>query len=222
MAPLLFGDFKMTCVEKKASKKINRFFNNEGAYQSLQIGGFGKNKEVVGFNLGQFSSIDLVMAVLQYTGAAHCTIATWTAADADIQCVLNMNKTGLILSQKWIVDRSFKNRQPRLCDHLIASFGDDCIRVAPSHAKFVILQNQHWNVVIQTSMNLNSNKRIENFTVTDDFDFCESYKELVADVFTLQKNTEGFKADKHCQDVLKGLAKMQVDKRGLLGSLKEV
>jgi hypothetical protein len=50
--------------------------------------------------------------------------------------------------------------------------------MARVHAKFVLMQNNNWNIVVNTSMNLNANKTIENFQVIDDkelFDFMMSY-----------------------------------------------
>ena len=62
-----------------------RAFNDETAHQALTLAGWGKDREAFGFNKGQFSIIDLVLAALRFTGPAEATIATWTAADADLR-----------------------------------------------------------------------------------------------------------------------------------------
>lgn len=46
-------------------------------------------------------------------------------------------------------------------------FGDDAIRTTRTHAKFVVITNSEWNIVITSSMNLNLNERSEQFSMTD-------------------------------------------------------
>lgn len=169
-----------------------RAFNDETARQALVMAGWGAGREAFGFNKGQFSIIDLVTAALRFTGPAHATIATWTAADADLRRTADTLKSGHFQSVRWIVDRSFENRQPAFCATMRELFGDDAIRTLASHAKFVLLKNDEWSVVIQTSMNLNFNKRIENFWIADDAELFTEFSSLVDDVFANQKSGQSF------------------------------
>jgi hypothetical protein len=174
-----------------ARKRI-RAFNGEGALTALRDAGFGPGLEVFGFNKGQFSFIDLIEACLEFTGPAEAVIATWTAADADLRRAAEFLKRGRITKATWIVDYSFETRQPTFCALLRELFGDDAIRTLASHAKFVTLGNASWNLVLQSSMNLNQNRRIENFWIADDRQLFEDYSALVADVFALQADTASF------------------------------
>lgn len=47
-------------------------------------------------------------------------------------------------------------------------FGPGSVVQVRTHAKFVLLQNDDWDVVITSSMNLNKNMRTEQFTLSDD------------------------------------------------------
>jgi hypothetical protein len=172
-----------------STRKRVRAFNGEGALTALRDAGFGKGLEVFGFNKGQFSFIDLIDACLEFTGPAEATIATWTAADADLRRAAEFLKRGRITKATWIVDYSFETRQPAFCELLRELFGDNSIRTLASHAKFVTLGNAEWNLVLQSSMNLNQNRRIENFWIADDPQLFEEYSSLVADVFALQADT---------------------------------
>lgn len=173
-------------------RKTVRAFNGETATRALIDGGFGPGRECFGFNKGQFSFVDLIEAVGEFTGPAHTTIATWTAAAADLGRVEMWLARNRLLSVQWVVDYTFETRQPKFCALLRDTFGDECIRTSASHAKFVLMKADGWNVVIQSSMNLNQNKRLENFWVCDDPELFEAYSELVADVFAVQKPGEGF------------------------------
>lgn len=173
-------------------KKCVRAFNGEGARKALETAGFGPGREVFGFNKGQFSVIDLVEAALHYTGPADLTIATWTAADADLRKLASQMENNRIRTVTWLIDYSFETRQPVFCQTMRNLFGDACIRTTATHAKFALFQNEEWRLVLQTSMNLNQNKRLENFWLGDDADLFDAYAKLVADVFYSQADGEQF------------------------------
>ena len=98
-------------------------------------------KEVFGFTDGQIGITDVILAFANRIKAARMILSTWTAAKADMGKVYNLLDAGKITAARWIVDRSFKNRQPELCDRLRHLFGDEAIRVGRVHAKFCMLQN---------------------------------------------------------------------------------
>lgn len=180
-------------VSRPVKKRtVVRAFNDETAFKALEQGGFGPGRECFCFNKGQFSIIDVIVAALRFTGPAKATVATWTAADADLRRAAETLKCGLFTSVQWIVDRSFETRQPTFCHTMRELFGDHAIRTLNSHCKFVLLETADWHIVIQTSMNLNFNKRIENFWIADDQELFEAYSELVDDVFKTQPAGESF------------------------------
>ncbi|WP_321336549.1 hypothetical protein [Breoghania sp.] len=173
-------------------RKISRLFNGETATQALRDSGFGPGRECFGFNKGQFSFVDLIEAATDIAGPVDAVLATWTAAAADMSRIELWLRRNRLRSVAWLVDYSFETRQPKFCAQLRETFGDDCIRTTASHAKFALLNNDDWRVVIQTSMNLNQNKRLENFWIADDADLFNAYAGLVAEVFEIQKPGEGF------------------------------
>lgn len=90
---------------------------------------------------------------------------------------------GRALSARWLVDFSFPSRQPAYCDILRERFGDDAIRATANHAKFVMIRNAEWNVVIRTSMNLNLNRRLESYEISDDRDLADWLEVVVREAF---------------------------------------
>lgn len=150
--------------------------------------------EVVGFTSGDFSIIDVIAACVRKLPGAGLVISTWTAAGADMQHVEDFMASGTVSGARWIVDRSFQNRQPALCDSLRARFGDDAIRVQRVHCKFVLLEADGGRAVIQTSANLNRNMRIENVSVSSCPVLFDAYSGLVEDIFATQVPGAGFEA----------------------------
>jgi len=144
---------------------------------------FGHGREVTCYTFGQFSIIDVLVALLSKTGPAHVVVATWTAGAADLRRARELMHDERFLSCRWIVDHSFKNRQPEYLATMVELFGAESIRSLKTHAKFVVLHNADWHVVVRTSMNLNENKRLENLDVIEDEEFCSWHLAMVDGVF---------------------------------------
>jgi hypothetical protein len=148
------------------------------------IGTLEKNQDTFILTYGQFSLIDALMAILRQTGPAHVSISTWTAAHAHLDRAMELMEASTFLSFRMIVDRSFKTRQPKYYQHMIHLFGADSIRAIRTHAKFMIIRNDHWDIVVRTSMNLNENPRLENIEISENKAFAEFFQLIVDDVFS--------------------------------------
>lgn len=148
--------------------------------------------EIYGLSNGSFSLTDIILYALETTGPAEVTISTWTAANADITHANKLLTSGDIRDLRFIVDFSFPSRQPAYCSALREAFGDSAIRVTKTHAKFVLVRNDRWNLAIRTSMNLNANKRLENFEISDDPGLCDHLYSFVEELFRAQAAGEGF------------------------------
>jgi len=147
------------------------------------IGMLEKNMDIFVLTYGQFSLMDGLLAILDQTGPAHINISTWTAAHSDITRSSELLESAEILSFRMIVDRSFKTRQPKYYEHMIGLFGQESIREINTHAKFITIRNDKWDIVVRTSMNLNGNPRLENIEISDNVEFVEFFETIVDDVF---------------------------------------
>lgn len=137
------------------------------ALDTLQGVGFSRDCEVDIATGGQFSIIDAIEAVLEYTGPADVTLATWTAAQFDLTQIEEQLVHGKIQNLRMIIDRSFVSRQPEFMRKVLERFGPGCVRATRTHAKFAVVHNDDWAVVLRTSMNLNHCSRMEYLQVTE-------------------------------------------------------
>lgn len=160
------------------------------ATASEAIGPLWSGCEIYGLSKGQFSLIDIIAHCLPQTGPADVTIATWTAAGADLGFAYSLLTDGAIRTVRFIVDFSFPTRQPSYCAALRERFGDDCIRVTKTHAKFVLIRNEGWNLVIRSSMNLNENRRLESFEISDDVGMADYLEGVMDELFAAETGTE--------------------------------
>lgn len=147
--------------------------------------------EIFGLTKGQFSLVDLLEATLEKTGPAHLEVSTWTAANTDVSKALDLIASGRILSARWLVDLTFVRRCPQLAARIRDAFGPDCIRVTKNHAKFSVVRNDAWLVAIRTSMNLNHNPRLEDFTIAHDPQLAGFLCAAMDDVWRTQRRNLG-------------------------------
>jgi hypothetical protein len=147
------------------------------------IGELAPGCDIFVLTFGQFSLIDALCAIVAQTGPAHVTLSTWTAAHADLERAETLVSTAKIRNMRWIVDRSFEQRMPHYCRAMRKLFGHDCIRGIKSHAKWAIIRNEQWNIVMRTSMNMNHNPRLENLEISDDAAFAEFFQSIADEIF---------------------------------------
>ena len=151
-----------------------------------------KGDRLTGMTKGQFSLLDLIRAILEVTGPADLTLSTWTLGIRDAENAAALTKRGTIRSLRLLTDRSFPTRQPRYCAYVLDAFGDASIRVTNTHAKFAIIRNDGWSVVVRSSMNLNRNPRFEQFDLDEDEALADFFDAHVSEMEDLMP--EGFQA----------------------------
>lgn len=176
-------------------RKVRREITARTAAEAL--GDIEAGCEIYCLTMGKFSLVDVIEHVLTFTGPAAVTVSTWTAASADIGFANRMIADGDITDLRFIVDYSFPSRQPAYCAALRERFGDDAIRITKNHAKFVLIRNDSWDIVVRTSMNLNECTRLETVELSDSADMAEWMQEVVDALFEKQGDTFDRKPSEH-------------------------
>lgn len=131
---------------------------------------------VVGLTWGQFSLIDMIRAVLDQIGPADVLLSAWTLGIRDGEIAGYLLREKKIRTMRFMVADRFPLTEPAYCGRLVQVFGAECFTLAPTHAKFVVLSNDKWNIVIQSSMNLNTNPQLEQFDLTDSKKLADFFK----------------------------------------------
>ncbi|WP_151530541.1 MULTISPECIES: hypothetical protein [Corynebacterium] len=175
---------------RRAEKSFARF--SKAGVASQSIAGFDHGMDVLGLTYGQFSLIDLVQATLDITGPADVTIATWSAGFYDLEAARNFRDDGRIRSIRFVMD-SGRNKKGQAGVHEIDElFGPESIITIRTHAKFVLIRNEEWDVCITSSMNLNKNIRCEQFEMTDDVERCDMFEDFVGAAFREAPESRSF------------------------------
>lgn len=168
-------------ANKRESKAQDRDWRHgmRGESASRCIGDIYPGCEIVGLTKGDFSMIDIIRHLVRQVGSCHVDVGTWTAAHADVTKAEGLLGESGIRSLRMLVDRSFPQRQPGYFEKVMRTFGRDAVRMARFHAKFALIQGGEWNIVLRTSMNLNENKRIELYEISDDATMMGYFKDIV-------------------------------------------
>ncbi|MYB35894.1 MAG: hypothetical protein F4Y26_00560 [Gammaproteobacteria bacterium] len=154
---------------------------------------------LMGLTDGRFSKIDLVLAIAEHLAPVkRVTISTWCAAQKDIRASRDLLDSPAIGDMRWVVDKSFLARQPEYVKDIMARFGTHAIRVWMCHSKFVIFTGAAGDrdTLLLTSMNLKTNRRIENFQLITHGPTVQAYDELVTDIYRIQEPGEALEHPK--------------------------
>lgn len=161
---------------------------------SAAIGALSERKDRLVFTKGQFSILDVLRAVVAQTGPADVTLSTWTFGLRDMEMAAWLVSEGSgIRSFTFLVDASFPANERLYAERLVALFGKSCMVLSKVHMKVAMVRNEQWDILINSSMNLNRNPRWEAFTLHHSPDFCEAYQAIVEELRA--KTGSGFEVD---------------------------
>lgn len=132
------------------------------------LAGIEKGGHVFGVTKGQFSMIDVADALLEIAGPSDVSVWTWCIADYEVEAVTAFMRDGRIRSLRMLVDHSSTQRESSLLADIQAKFGVDSMRATKNHAKVLTIRGGGWHFVARGSMNLNSNRRLEQVDVSAD------------------------------------------------------
>lgn len=147
-----------------------------GVYDA--IGTLEHGCELFCFTKGQLLLVDILSCILDQIGPADLDIITWAIGNETINKLAGMRNAGKIKSMRLIIDSSVQSMHPEYCRKIRRVFGDESIRVTKNHAKVLIVRGGEWNLCVRSSMNLNVNRRLEYFEISDDKELADFFHEF--------------------------------------------
>lgn len=152
----------------------NKVLMNSSTIGVAQIvGDIEKGMKRFGLTAGQFSLSDLIEYILNKIGPSDLYLSTWAASSEGLKKTFAFLESKMIRNVKFMIDTGAKQYRDRQFGELIDRFGD-CLRTTRIHAKFVVIRNENYSIVIRTSANLNRNTRLETFEI----DECEKFADF--------------------------------------------
>ena len=148
------------------------------------VGNISKGMCRFGLTAGQFSLNDLIEHILNQTGPADMYLTTWAASTNGLRRAFEFLNDDRVRKIRFLIDVGSKKVRDKMFSDLIDSYGDS-IRTTKIHAKFVLIRNEKWDIVVRTSANLNRNQRIENFEIDDDKNFADFLQTFFDEAFKI-------------------------------------
>lgn len=108
----------------------------------------------------------LIVAVLEQTGAASVRIATFSSSEEFLLRMLKLRERGLVTFASLLTDN--KSIYKTLSLHHLMTQAYDEVLIAPNHSKFVLVQNERHKVAIVTSQNQTRGDRLELSYISTD------------------------------------------------------
>ncbi len=178
--PLDFANQQLTFDDKTGTSTKMSMSSSLGVEEIC--GSIEKGMRRFGFTAGQFSFSDLIEYILNQTGPADLFISTWAASSAGLKKAFEFLDNGMLRNIRFMIDAGAKQYRDNQFGELLDKFGD-CIRTTRIHAKFAVIKNDEWNIVIRTSANLNRNLRLENFEIDENKDFTNFFVKFFDEAF---------------------------------------
>lgn len=115
--------------------------------------------------------------ILHQTGPADVILTAFSLTEAAVRCLFSLKEDGFILQLHCL----FNNQMPRFKTDLMLFAGNIAsgIRLAPCHAKVIILRNTDYQVMIISSANMTTNARYEASVLCTDPEAVESMYQKV-------------------------------------------
>jgi hypothetical protein len=128
----------------------------------------------------RFDFWSFIPAVISYLNnyTTELYISTWTTNNRNTQSLIELYDQGKIGKVVFVVGRYFQSREQATYNYLASNLMQrhQKLIVGEHHAKIMLLHNQDNYIVIESSANLTSNPRTENFVYSNDKDLYYFYK----------------------------------------------
>ena len=141
---------------------------------------------VFGITRGQCSLIDFCLAAIDKVGEpADVSFFTWVVAEYEMQYFQNLLDDGRITGFRLVADHACLTHRPGFVESVQRRFGIDAVRVSACHAKIAMVRGPGGDILIRGSMNLNQNRKIEQFDVSLSTELCEWFEGVMAEIWEL-------------------------------------
>lgn len=141
---------------------------------------------VFGITRGQCSLIDFCLAAMDKVGdPADVSFFTWVVAEYEMQFFQSLIEDGRISGFRLVCDHACLTHRPGFVESVQEKFGADAVRLSATHAKIGMVRGPRGDILIRGSMNLNQNRKLEQFDATMSFDLCEWFETVMAEIWEL-------------------------------------
>lgn len=136
------------------------------------------------FSFGDVDSATFLKHVLRQERIKYLALSTWCMAGEDVEDLARWHKRGFIGRVDFFVGEIFSGSYPEVYE-MVKDFIRECggrLVVFRNHAKVMAIKGERFDVLIESSANVNTNPRSENTVVTVDRELVDAYIKLFSEI----------------------------------------
>lgn len=137
---------------------------------------------------GQFSMHDMLLFLLKITGPCKVWLSTFSISEVAIRAMNSAVMDSSITELNCLFDYTIKSNKTQLL--FFASNVCTSIKLTPNHSKLILLENDHWKLVVVGSANMTPNPRKEAGVIITISDIYDYYKQHLLDTMEVAQNVE--------------------------------
>lgn len=145
------------------------------------------------FSFGDVDSFSFFKHVLRQQKIIYAAISTWCMAGEDVEELQRFYRRGFIGRVDFFLGEIFRGSYPEVYD-LVQDFIDECggrMVIFRNHSKVMAIKGERFDVVIESSANINTNPRSENTVVTVDHELADAYIKLFSEITPFNRDDVG-------------------------------
>lgn len=158
-----------------------------GDEASMLISGLREEGDsVFGITRGQCSLVDFCIAAIDKVGApADVSFFTWVVAEYEMQYFQSLLDDGRITGFRLVCDHACLTHRPGFVESVLERFGPDAVRLSATHAKIGMVRGPGGDILIRGSMNLNQNRKLEQFDLSMSCDLCDWFETVMDEIWEI-------------------------------------
>ena len=132
------------------------------------------------FSWGDVDSLTFFKHVLRQQRVLYLALSTWCMAGEDVDDLREWHRRGMLGRVDFFVGEIFPGSYGEVYD-AVCKFSEECggrVVVFRNHAKIMAVVGERFDVLIESSANVNTNPRSENTVLTVDRSLVAEYVEL--------------------------------------------
>lgn len=178
---------------KKGLRQITRKAASEHALEEQMNWYFEEGDSYHCFSFGDVDSFSFFKHVMKQQRIKYAALSTWCMAGEDVKDLQNWHRRGLIGRVDFFVGEIFRGSYPMVYK-MVQEFIKECggrMVVFRNHSKVMAIKGERFDVLIESSANINTNPRSENTVLTVDRQLVRDYIKMFSEIIPFNKDDYG-------------------------------
>ena len=171
-------------MHKKGLRNLPRKSASEAALEAAIDWHFEPGDSYHCFSFGDVDSMSFFKHVLRQQKIKYAALSTWCMAGEDVKSLAEWQRRSMVGRVDFYLGEIFKGSYPEVYQ-MVSDFIPTCggrLVIFRNHSKVMAIKGERFDVLIESSANINTNPRSENTVITIDSELVDWYINLFAGI----------------------------------------